>query len=354
MYSLFKPLLFRFNPEKVHDFTISGLAFTSRHPGLLRILKSFCHLQNKKLETKLFGLTFPNPIGLAAGMDKNARAIPAWQAMGFGFVEIGSITALAQPGNPQPRLFRLPEDNAIVNRMGFNNHGAQAVANRLKHLREQKVITTPLGINLGKSKVTALESAPNDYLKSLSLLWEYGDYFVINISSPNTPGLRTLQDKDKLEALLSVVSDFRGQVSVTTPKLKTQNPKPILLKIAPDLSFEQIDEILELVQRFGLSGIIATNTTLSREGLKTKIDEAGGLSGKPLQAKSLEILTYIRSYTALPIISVGGIFTEKDVLERLDAGANLIQIYTSLVYEGPLLPKRLNKVLVERRLATSD
>jgi dihydroorotate dehydrogenase len=163
-----------------------------------------------------------------------------------------------------------------------------------------------------------------------------------------------LQDKDKLEALLSVVSDFRGQVSVTTPKLKTQNPKPILLKIAPDLSFEQIDEILELVQRFGLSGIIATNTTLSREGLKTKIDEAGGLSGKPLQAKSLEILTYIRSYTALPIISVGGIFTEKDVLERLDAGANLIQIYTSLVYEGPLLPKRLNKVLVERRLATSD
>ena len=198
MYSLIKPLLFRFDPEHIHDLTMSSLAFTSRHPGLLRILKTFCQIQGKKLETQVFGLTFPNPIGLAAGMDKNAGAIPAWEAMGFGFVEIGSLTALAQPGNPQPRLFRLPQDQAIINRMGFNNQGSQVVAERLKKLREAQILKTPLGINLGKSKVTALESAPNDYLKSLSLLWEYGDYFVINVSSPNTPGLRALQDRDKL------------------------------------------------------------------------------------------------------------------------------------------------------------
>ncbi len=361
MYELLKSLLFKFDPERIHDLTMSSLAFTSHHPGLLRILKTFCQVQDKKLETQVFGLTFPNPIGLAAGMDKNARAIPAWEAMGFGFVEIGSLTALAQPGNPQPRLFRLPEDKGIINRMGFNNHGAEAVAKRLETLRQAQVLKTPLGINLGKSKVTALESAPNDYLKSLSLLWDYGDYFVINVSSPNTPGLRALQDKEKLEALLAAVRDFvreKGsgfgfQVSVTrglSPLLtpETRNPKPILLKIAPDLTLEQIDEILELLERFELSGIIATNTTLARENLKTPIDEAGGLSGKPLAQKSLEILKYIRSHTALPIISVGGIFNESDVFKRLDAGANLIQIYTGLVYEGPLLVKRLNVALLNR------
>ncbi len=355
MYELLKPLLFKLEPERIHDLTMSGLSFSSRHPGLLRVLKTFCQVQDKKLETQVFGLTFPNPIGLAAGMDKNARAIPAWEAMGFGFVEIGSLTALAQPGNPQPRLFRLPEDNGIINRMGFNNQGAQVVAERLKVLREQQMIKTPLGINLGKSKVTALESASNDYLKSLSLLWEYGDYFVINVSSPNTPGLRALQDKEKLETLLSGVSGFSSQVSVTRDsnsllKPETRNPKPILLKIAPDLTFEQIDEILELVERYELSGIIATNTTLARENLKTHIDEAGGLSGKPLAEKSLEILKYIRKHTALPIISVGGIFTSDHVLERLDVGANLIQIYTSLVYEGPFLVKRLNTALLNHQV----
>jgi dihydroorotate dehydrogenase len=365
MYSLIKPWLFRQDPERIHDLTMSGLAFTSRHPGLLRILKTLCQVNHKKLETQVFGLTFPNPIGLAAGMDKNARAIPAWEAMGFGFVEIGSITALAQPGNPKPRLFRLPNDKAVINRMGFNNQGAEVVAKRLETLRKTETLKTPLGINLGKSKVTALESASNDYLKSLSLLWSHGDYFVINVSSPNTPGLRALQDKDKLEALLSSVRNFvlgsRFQVSgfreegftetrnLTTKTLgEIQTPKPILLKIAPDLSYEQIDEILELSERYELSGIIATNTALARDNLKTPIDETGGLSGHPLKQKSLDILKYICAHTKLPIISVGGISTERDVFERLEAGASLIQIYTSLIYEGPFLPKRLNQSLLHK------
>lgn len=355
MYELLKPVLFTFDPERMHDLSMSGLSFVSRHPGLLRILKTFCTVNDKHLETRLLGLTFPNPIGLAAGMDKNARAIPAWEALGFGFVEIGSLTALAQPGNPKPRLFRLPQDKAIINRMGFNNQGAQTVAKRLKYLRQHHMITTPLGINLGKSKVTALESAPQDYLKSLSLLWEYGDYFVINVSSPNTPGLRALQDKDKLEALLSAVRTFASSHSRTlevqrdTGSSQRLLAKPVLLKIAPDLTLEQIDEILELLERYQLSGLIATNTTVGRDNLKTSINEAGGLSGKPLAQKSLEILKYIRHHSTLPIISTGGIFTPDDVLQRLDAGANLLQIYSGLIYQGPFLPKHLNTALLNPR-----
>jgi dihydroorotate dehydrogenase len=347
MYDLLKPWLFKFDPEHIHDLTMSGLAFTSQHPGLLRILQMLCTIRDQRLETRAFGLTFPNPIGLAAGMDKNARAIPSWAAMGFGFVEIGSVTALSQPGNPKPRLFRLPNDEAIINRMGFNNDGAEIVAARLKKLRETETLTTPIGINLGKSKVTPLEYAHEDYKRSLELLYPYGDYFVINVSSPNTPGLRELQGKDKLEILLATVRDFiteeRGK---RKEESETPNPKPILLKIAPDLTYEQLDEILELIERYGLSGIIATNTTIAREGLITQIDETGGLSGKPLTKRSLELLRYIRSQTKLPIISVGGIFTERDVFERLEAGAVLLQIYTGLVYKGPTLAKRLNNSLL--------
>jgi dihydroorotate dehydrogenase len=349
MYDLLKPWLFKFDPEKIHDLTLSGLAFTSRHPGLLRILQTLCTLQDQRLETRTLGLTFPNPIGLAAGMDKNARAIPSWAAMGFGFVEIGSITAHAQQGNPKPRLFRLPDDEAIINRMGFNNDGAGVVAARLKTLRETETLDTPIGINLGKSKVTPLEEAHLDYQRSLELLYPHGDYFVINVSSPNTPGLRELQDKDKLEILLATVRDFvRGTGFSPNPEPRTPNPKPVLLKIAPDLTHEQLDEILELVERYELSGIIATNTTVAREGLKMQIDETGGLSGKPLAKKSLELLRYIHSQTKLPIISVGSIFTERDVFERLEAGAVLLQIYTGLVYKGPTLAKRLNRSLLVR------
>lgn len=356
MYSFLKPWLFKFDPEHIHDLTMSGLAFTSQHPGLLKLLEIACQVNNQRLETNVFGLKFPNPIGLAAGMDKNARAIPSWAAMGFGFIEIGSVTALSQPGNPKPRLFRLPHDEAIINRMGFNNDGAEVVAARLKKLRETETLDTPIGINLGKSKVTPLEEAHLDYKRSLEILYPYGDYFVINVSSPNTPGLRELQDRDKLEILLATVRDFvrSNQPSAIShqqnPKPQTPNPKPVLLKIAPDLTYEQLDEILELIERYELSGVIATNTTISREGLKTLIDETGGLSGKPLTKRSLELLHYIRRHTKLPIISVGGIFTERDVFERLEAGAKLLQIYTGLVYKGPFFVKRLNKALTVRQI----
>ncbi|MER3556019.1 MAG: dihydroorotate dehydrogenase (quinone) [Meiothermus sp.] len=333
MYALVKPLLFRQNPEAVHDLVMAGLEFAGQHRPLLQLIAAFCRVQDARLGSEVFGLYFPNPIGLAAGLDKNALAVPVWPALGFGFVEIGSVTALAQPGNPKPRLFRLPQDEALINRMGFNNQGAEAVAQRLERLyKTGGKPAVPLGINLGKSKLTPLEEAPQDYLHSLQTLWEYGDYFAVNVSSPNTPGLRQLQDRERLEELLAALTDFT----------KTQpQPKPLLLKIAPDLTWEGTDEILELAERYGLSGIIATNTTTGREGLKTPVDEAGGLSGRPLRSRSLEVLRYLRRHTALPIVSVGGIFTAEDVLERLQSGAALVQLYTAFIYEGPTLLRRL-------------
>lgn len=341
VYSLVKPLLFRQDPEAIHDLVMAGLEFARHHRPLLQLIGAFCEVRDARLGTEAFGLYFPNPVGLAAGMDKNARAVPVWPALGFGFVEIGSVTALAQPGNPKPRLFRLPEDKALINRMGFNNQGAEAVANRLRALqREHEKLPVPLGINLGKSKATPLEQAPQDYLQSLAALWEHGDYFAVNVSSPNTPGLRRLQDGERLEELLAAVTGFA--------KSQAQ-PKPILLKIAPDLTWEQLDGILGLAGRYQLAGIIATNTTVGREGLKTPVDEAGGLSGRPLQKRSLEVLRYLREHTALPVVSVGGVFTARDVLERLEAGAVLVQIYTSLIYEGPTLLRRLCHGLLKAR-----
>jgi dihydroorotate dehydrogenase len=283
-------------------------------------------------------------VGLAAGFDKNALALPAWSALGFGFVEIGSMTAFGQAGNPKPRLFRLPEDKAIINRMGFNNDGASIVAARLElwqHSHGKPKI--PLGINLGKSKITPLEDAPQDYLSSLKKLWEYGDYFVLNVSSPNTPNLRELQDKDKLEVLLETVMGFANA---------RETKKPVLLKVAPDLSFEQLDEILMQLETHKLSGIIATNTTLAREGLKTQIDEAGGLSGTPLKQKSLEILKHLNTQLngKLPIISVGGISSGDDVQQRLDAGASLVQVYSGWIFEGPMMMKNIARELLKNRV----
>lgn len=337
VYSLVKPWLFRQDPETIHERVMHLLAFAAGGRPRLELLSALFGLSDERLRVRLWGLEFPNPIGLAAGFDKNALAVPAWPALGFGHVEIGSVTALAQPGNPKPRLFRLPQDQAIINRMGFNNDGAEVIAARLERLRRTYgKLSVPLGVNLGKSKVTPLEEAPADYLKSLGLLWPYGDYFVINVSSPNTPGLRQLQDKDRLEELLRAVMGFAHAHPQT---------KPVLLKIAPDLTWEQLDEILELGERYGLSGLIATNTTVARDALKTPIDEAGGLSGKPLGARSVEVLHYLRAQLQgrLPIISVGGIFTAEDVLERLRAGASLVQVYTGFVYEGPFMPKQLNR-----------
>jgi dihydroorotate dehydrogenase len=346
VYSLIKPWLFRTDPELIHDQVMNGLEFCSQHPAALRLIELICKLEDQRLHSECFGLRFPNPIGLAAGFDKNARAIPAWLALGFGFVEVGSVTALAQEGNPKPRLFRLPKDEAIINRMGFNNEGAEAIAQRLERLFQSgSKLAAPLGINLGKSKRTPLEDAPEDYRRSLERLWPFGDYFVLNVSSPNTPGLRELQDKDKLGHLLDQLKTFIAQ---------QRQAKPLVLKIAPDLSFAHIDEILELCKAFELSGIIATNTSLARAGLKTKLDEAGGLSGKPLREASLNILRHIRGQTTLPIIAVGGIASATDVLERLNAGASLVQLYTSLVYEGPLLIKRLKQGLLASKSLQSS
>ncbi len=341
MYQRLKPLLFRADPERIHEQVMAALTWTSRHPGGLKLVSRLCQVEDKRLEVKRFGLTFPNPIGLAAGFDKNARAVPTWAALGFGHAEVGSVTAHAQPGNPKPRLFRLLEDEALINRMGFNNDGAAVMAKRLEQLRMIRPTSVPLGINLGKSKVTPLDDAPDDYLTSLAHLWSRADYFVINVSSPNTPGLRELQDKGRLETLLATVTAYAAAQEVR---------KPILLKIAPDLTYSQIDEIVTLVLEHELSGLIATNTTVSREGLRTDIGEAGGLSGRPVRARSLEILNYLRAQvgSSLPLISVGGVFSADDVFDRLRAGACSVQLYTSLVYEGPLLLKRLNEGVLKR------
>ncbi|PZA07980.1 quinone-dependent dihydroorotate dehydrogenase [Meiothermus sp. PNK-Is4] len=341
MYARIRPWLFRQDPETIHERVMHLLAFAAGGRPRLELLSALFGVRDERLKVRLWGLEFPNPIGLAAGFDKNALAVPAWPALGFGYVEIGSVTALAQPGNPKPRLFRLPQDQALVNRMGFNNDGAEVIAARLERWQQiHGKVPVPLGINLGKSKLTPLEEASADYLKSLGRLWPYGDYFAINVSSPNTPGLRQLQERERLEELLGAVMGFaRAQPEA----------KPVLLKIAPDLSWEQVDEILELAERYGLSGLIATNTTVARAGLKTPLDEAGGLSGRPLRARSLEVLRYLRRQLQdrLPIISVGGIFTAEDVLERLQAGASLVQVYTGFVYEGPFMLRKLNRGLLE-------
>jgi dihydroorotate dehydrogenase len=342
MYPLLKPFLFRLDPERAHDLVMDNLARASRSAAALRILSLTCQVRDARLEVNRFGLRFPNPVGLAAGLDKNARAVPVWPALGFGFTEVGSVTAHAQPGNPQPRLFRLPEEEALINRMGFNNDGAELVAARLERLfREQGQPATPLGINLGKSKMTPLDEAPEDYRRSLDLLWPYADYVVINVSSPNTPGLRELQERDRLEVLLQSVQGYAQERMPT---------KPVLLKIAPDLTWSQVDEIIELALACGIAGIIATNTTVSREGLTTSIEEAGGLSGRPLRPRALEFLCYLRRAlgTRMPVVSVGGLFGPDDLYARLRAGASLVQIYTSFIYRGPLLVRNLNRGLLER------
>ena len=339
MYRRLKPLLFRSDPERVHERVMGALGWASEHPGALRLVSAACRVRDPRLETRAFGLTFPNPIGLAAGFDKNAVAVPTWAALGFGFVEVGSITAHAQPGNPKPRLFRLTEENALVNRLGFNNEGAAAVASRLQALRRSGALQVPLGVNVGKSKVTPLEAAPEDYLASLTQLWPFADYFVINVSSPNTPGLRALQERERLTDLLAAVQDFRA----------SHPAKPVLLKVAPDLSDHELASVAELAVKYGLSGLVATNTTVSRQGLSAPFDETGGLSGRPLKARSLAVLRFLTSLeTGLPLVSVGGVGSVDDVLARLAAGAVLVQLYTSFVYEGPFLLRRLNLGLLER------
>lgn len=335
--SLIRPIFFLFDPEKIHHFTFSALKFLGKIPGMKSIWRSLYVYKKKSLRREFFGLTFDNPVGLAAGFDKDAKLIDELACMGFGFIEIGTLTPKGQPGNEKPRLFRLPEDKAVINRMGFNNEGVENAVERLKK-RKSKII---VGGNIGKNKITPNEEAGRDYAIAFEALFPVVDYFVVNVSSPNTPNLRALQDKEPLKALLE--------------KLKVRNqakskPKPLLLKIAPDLSESQLMDIVEITKEVGLDGLIATNTTISRDGLKASENNvekigAGGLSGAPLKDRSNWVIRILRQHLGedFPIVGVGGIMSAKDAIDKLNAGASLVQLYTGFIYEGPNLVKEINR-----------
>ena len=325
---LVRPLLFSLAPETAHHLALGALRVASRLPFALAAFHRFRPPVKPKT---LFGLTFPNPIGLAAGFDKNGVAVPAWAALGFGFVEIGTVTARAQPGNPRPRIFRYPEQEALINRLGFNNDGAEIVAARLRKLRGSgRWPQIPVGINIGKSKVTPIENAADDYLHSFRLIAEFADYIVLNVSSPNTPGLRSLQEHDALEQLLRAIR----QENQTTRK-------PILLKIAPDLALTDLDQIIATCEANEIAGIIATNTTLDHSAIPASLDQAGGLSGRPLREKSTELIRAITARSRLPVIASGGIVDAASAREKLEAGAQLLEVYTGYIYRGPGLLREI-------------
>ncbi|OYQ45494.1 dihydroorotate dehydrogenase (quinone) [Flavobacterium cyanobacteriorum] len=340
MYKFFiRPLLFRFDPEKVHYFTFSCIRFLSRIPGMPSLQRAMFSIENPRLEREVFGIKFKNPVGLAAGLDKDAKLYKELSCLGFGFIEIGTLTPKPQEGNPKKRLFRLKADSAIINRMGFNNGGVEDAVKRLKKnpLGKGHII---IGGNIGKNKLTPNESATDDYIACFEALYEYVDYFVVNVSSPNTPNLRELQDKEPLTALLQALQERNAA---------KPEAKPVLLKIAPDLTDGQLLDIIDIVKTTGIAGIIATNTTLAREGLRSADKtETGGLSGKPLAKRSTEVIRFLseKSNRAFPIIGVGGIHSPEDALEKLQAGASLVQLYTGFVYEGPALVKAINKKII--------
>ena len=336
MYRIARPLLFRLDAERAHDLAMGALAWSSRHPGALRLLDVALATRDPRLSVDAFGVRFPNPVGLAAGMDKNARAVPAFLALGFGSVEVGSVTAEAQAGNPRPRMFRLADDRALINRMGFNNEGARTVAARMSAWRAEGALEGPVGVNVGKSRSVPLERAREDYAASLVAAWDVADYLVVNVSSPNTPGLRALQEATALNDLLELISECRSSLG----------HRPVLLKIAPDLDPSQLDGIVDAAERHGLDGLVATNTTTSRSSLRHDPDQAGGLSGQPLASASLAFLRALRERTELPLISVGGVASAADVVERMRLGADLVQLYTSLVYQGPGLVGRICRDLL--------
>jgi dihydroorotate dehydrogenase len=342
-----KPAFFRLDPERAHEVAVHGLALLGRVAPLCSLLERWHRLAPQlHRPVECFGLKFPNAVGLAAGFDKNGEAWPAAAALGFGHVEIGTVTLHAQPGNPKPRAFRYPSEQAVINRMGFNNEGAAALAARLARQPGPGKRAIPLGVNLGKSKVTPLEQALEDYLGSFRLLADHADYVVVNVSSPNTPGLRELQDAAWLKPLLAALVD-ENKVRVAAGKLR----RPVLLKIAPDLSYPQIDAALGVIADLQLDGIIATNTTLARPGPFATVDQAGGLSGKPVRRRSTEIINYIARTTEgrLPIIGVGGIMDEESAGEKLDAGATLVQLYTGLIYRGPFFAAEVARALAQRQ-----
>lgn len=342
MYGFIRKILFGFPPESIHYGVMRGLKIINALPFGKNVLDAFCQPRGGGLERQLWGLKFRNPVGLAAGFDKDARFIDELAHLGFGFVEIGTVTPLPQPGNDQPRLFRLPEDKALINRMGFNNEGARAAAKRLQKRRSNIIV----GGNIGKNKLTPNEEAISDYEKCFHALFDVVDYFVVNVSSPNTPNLRALQEKEPLKQLLHHLQTLNTQKN---------KPKPILLKIAPDLTDGQLDDIVEIIQETGLAGIVATNTTISRDGLQTGQEElekigAGGLSGLPVKERATQVIRYIhqRSGGRIPIIAVGGIFTAADAQEKLDAGASLVQVYTGFIYEGPAIVKKICQGLTQQ------
>lgn len=344
MYQLIKPLLFQFDPEKVHYFVTRNLKRLNRFPGGAALSRMLWDLEDKQLEKEVFGLKFNNPVGLAAGFDKNAELISEMADLGFGFVEVGTVTPLPQPGNLKPRMFRLPADKALINRMGFNNLGVDVAAERIAAWRrnaEESQKGLIIGGNIGKNKVTPNEDAAGDYIKCFDRLFDVVDYFVVNVSSPNTPGLRALQEKEPLTKILNTLQQRNSKNGIN---------RPILLKIAPDLTHDQLDDIVDIVKVTGIAGIIATNTTIVRDGLRsTKFtNETGGLSGKPLTQRSTEVIRYLhkKSNGAFPIIGVGGIHSPEDAMEKLKAGASLLQLYTGFIYEGPGLIKRINKKIL--------
>lgn len=343
MYKLFfKPIAFLISPERAHHLTLVGLKIVLAIPLLSHLFRAYYTIEDERLHRNIFGLSFKNPVGLAAGFDKDGQHYHAMSALGFGFIELGTVTPIGQIGNPQPRLFRLPADEALINRMGFNNEGMEALVSRLKTNRPKNLI---IGGNIGKNKKTPNESAHLDYEKCFQALFPYVDYFVVNVSSPNTPNLRDLQEKEPLTRLLSLLQDLNNAKS---------NPKPILLKIAPDLTDGQLDDIVDIVSETKISGVIATNTTISREHLNTSQNEIsqigmGGLSGQPVKERSTEVIRYLhqKSNGQLKIIGVGGIGSAKDALEKIAAGASLVQVYSGLVYEGPGLVKRINQGILK-------
>ncbi|MEM1356566.1 MAG: quinone-dependent dihydroorotate dehydrogenase [Bacteroidota bacterium] len=360
MYQVLKPLLFQLAPEKAHHLTVKGLATTLAAPGISQAFRATYRLENPALRRTLFGLPFPNPVGLAAGFDKDGKHYHHMESLGFGFLELGTVTPLPQAGNPQPRLFRLPQDRALINRMGFNNEGVEALANRLlQHGRPGKAI---IGGNIGKNKVTPNEDAVSDYVRCFERLFPLVDYFVVNVSSPNTPNLRALQDKEPLTALLTTLQELNAKLArptvVPTEKLgklgDLTQEKPILLKIAPDLTDGQLDDIIGIVRETGIAGIIATNTTIAREPLttdKSRIQEIGngGLSGAPVRERSTEVIRYLydNSGNNLDIIGVGGIDSPAAAKEKIAAGAKLIQVYSGMVYAGPGLVRDIKRELLK-------
>lgn len=339
MYKIVKPLFFTMDPETAHHRVTGGLHTFNKIWGAKSLLKSLYTVNDPRLEREVFGLKFKNPVGLAAGFDKNGEYIEEMAGLGFGFIEIGTVTPRPQPGNDKPRMFRLVKDNGLINRMGFNNQGADVAAGRLKRLKERNGLI--IGGNIGKNKTTPNAEAVDDYTYCFDALFEYVDYFVVNVSSPNTPGLRDLQEKEPLMKILKTLQDLN---------YSKYKQRPILLKIAPDLTDSQLDDIVEIVTETKIAGVIATNTTISREGLSSDpslVKETGGVSGKPLAKRATEVIRYLaeRGNHSFPIIGVGGIHSAEDAIEKLEAGASLVQVYTGFIYEGPALIKRILKAL---------